>query len=99
MDHHSSRYLIRRVRHAALTVFAALMAFMPGVSSANDFCPNIYDRGALRLNFNPAFMHIDSYQHPNGNSYDGLLVTSFYNVIKNDDETNSKMTTGGPVRT
>jgi hypothetical protein len=66
-----------------LLLSGALAGVWPAVGSANDFCPNIYKGGAFRLNFNPAFTQIASYKQPNGSSYDGLVVSSFFNVIKN----------------
>jgi len=71
----------------ALVFFGLLAVCLPGIGSANDFCPNVYKGGKFRLNFNPAFTHIDSFKHPDGNSYDGLLVSSFYNVIKDSTGT------------
>jgi hypothetical protein len=72
---------------AALLALGAAAVLLPNQSSANDFCPDIYKKGVFPLNFNPAFMHIDSFNAPNGNSYDGLIVTSFFNAIKNEEGT------------
>ena len=74
--------LTRAALRVALLVLGAAAVMLPGQSQANDFCPDVYEGGVLPLNFNPAFMHIDSFNAPNGNSYDGLVITSFFNAIK-----------------
>ena len=81
----SSRALLR----PALSLFGALLVLAPTAGQANDFCPNIYEAGTFRLNFNPTFMTIAEFDHPNGNSYDGLLVSSFFNSIKNPEGTST----------
>jgi hypothetical protein len=68
---------------SGLVLLGSLAVFLPGVSAANDFCPNIYRAGTLPVNFNPAFTHIDKFNLPNGNQADGLVVTSFFNAVKN----------------
>jgi hypothetical protein len=68
-----------------LLLAGATAALLPITGETNDFCPNIYDNGTFHLNFNTAFTHIDSYQAPNGNRYDGLIVSSFFNAVKNPD--------------
>jgi len=70
----------------ALLALGAAAALMPDLTRANDFCPDIYRAGVFPLNFSPAFMHVDKFNAPNGNTYDGLVITSFFNVIKNPDE-------------
>ena len=83
---------IKGSRRLAIMAISSLFALWPALSPANDFCPNIYEAGTLHLPFNAAFTHIDSFKHANGNSYDGLIVTSFFNAIKNPDP-NSNATT------
>ena len=73
----------------ALMALAAAAVILPNQSRANDFCPDIYRAGTLPLNFNPAFTHIDKFNLPNGNQADGLVVTSFFNAIKNAEGTSS----------
>lgn len=67
----------------ATGLVAATSVFVSGHASANDFCPDIYSQGKLTLNFNPTFSHIDKFNHPNGGKFDGLVVSSFFNSIKN----------------
>ena len=78
-----------RVMRGMLVSLAAGFVLLPGLSSANDFCPDIYDQGKFALNINPAFMEVANMQHSNGSSYDGLIVTSFFNRIKSPDGTTS----------
>ncbi len=66
----------------ALLALGVAAVLLPANSQANDFCPNIYKAGVLPLNFNPAFLHVDKFNHTNGNTYDGLIITSFFNAIK-----------------
>ncbi len=73
------------LRAAQLVVLGAATAVLPNLAQANDFCPAVYEAGVLDVPFNPAFTHIDAFDAPNGNRYDGLIVTSFYNAIKNPD--------------
>ena len=69
----------------ALLALGAALVLLPLEGRSNDFCPAIYKAGVLPLNFNAAFTHIDSFNHANGNRYDGLVVTSFHNAIKTAD--------------
>jgi hypothetical protein len=66
----------------ALTVAAAVIPLLvaPAAEAAN-YCPAVWKKGVLPLNFNPAFTAIDTYNSPSGPSED-LLVTSFFNVFK-----------------
>jgi len=73
----------KRLLRPALALCGALLVLAPTVGSTQDFCPDIYHRGKLGpLNFNPTFIHVDSMKNANGNSYDGLVISSFYNAIK-----------------
>ena len=74
----------------ALLALGALAVIMPGNSQANDFCPDVYEAGVLPLNFNPAFMHVDKFNAPNGKAYDGLVITSFFNAIKDAEGASSQ---------
>jgi hypothetical protein len=82
-------HLTRGGIRLALLALGAAAVILPVNSQANDFCPNVYKAGALPLNFNPAFLHVDKFNHANGNVYDGLIVTSFFNAIKNPEGTSS----------
>lgn len=75
---------LQRLLRPALMLVSTGLVMAPTLGAAQDFCPDVYDRGKLGpLNINPAFTHIDSMNAPNGSSYDGLIVSSFYNAIKN----------------
>jgi hypothetical protein len=50
--------------------------------SAFDDCPLIYEKGILALDFQPAFLHVDSYDGDDRPA-DGLTISSFYNVESN----------------
>jgi hypothetical protein len=77
-------YLTRGAFRLALLALSAMAVILPGNSQANDFCPDIYRAGTLGLNFNPAFTHVDKF-NAGSKAYDGLVVTSFFNAIKNPD--------------
>jgi hypothetical protein len=68
----------------ALLLIGAAAALMPTTGKTNDFCPNVYTGGAFGLNFNPAFTHVDKFNF-GSTGYDGLVVTSFFNAVKNPD--------------
>ncbi len=44
------------------------------------FCPKVYKTGVLGLDFNPGFLHFDSYQGERGQQED-LTIASFFNVF------------------
>ena len=67
---------------------ASVIGMWPALGSANDFCPDVYFSDTFEMNFNPAFMYIDKFNH-GANQYDGLVVTSFFNAIKNPAGTSS----------
>lgn len=71
--------LARRMRVAGVV---AAISMAPSIGAANDFCPDIYETGVFNLNVNPTFMDIGEFSAPNGNKYDGLIVSSFFNAIK-----------------
>jgi len=75
--------LVQRSRRGALVALAAAATIMPVVGQSADFCPDVYRGGKYRLNFNPTFTHIDKFKHTDGNSYDGIVISSFFNSIKN----------------
>ncbi len=51
-------------------------------ANAANYCPAVWKKAVLPLNFNPAFTHIDKFNMPGGGQQDGLLVSTFYNVTK-----------------
>ncbi len=60
---------------------------LPAAQSGGSFCPEIYSQRVIELPFNPAFLHVDSFNAPDGSRQDGLLMSSFYNAIKNPEGT------------
>ena len=72
-----------RLRALSLTVSvaAAVLLAAPGASAAN-YCPAVWKKAVLPLNFNPAFTHIDKFNVAGGGQQEGLLVSSFFNVLK-----------------
>lgn len=52
-------------------------------SSASSFCPPVYEAGVMGpLPFTTAFTTIDEFNDGNGGQEDGLLISSFFNSIK-----------------
>ena len=67
----------------------ALFTALPMVSGAADWswpdgnsCPNVYKTGVFPVPFNAAFTSIGKMTLANGNRVDGLVVSSFFNAIK-----------------
>ena len=67
-----------------MIVAVALMGtFCSNGSSDNRFCPRVYKAGIFGpLNFTPAFTTIDIFNDPGDIQRDGLLISSFFNSIK-----------------
>ncbi len=83
MSGNSSRLRLQGLGIKGLLVsLSTAFVMLPTIGSANDFCPDIYDQGTFRLNVNPTFMSIDEFTNANGVKYDGLVVSSFFNAIK-----------------
>jgi hypothetical protein len=55
------------------------------VYGANDFCADVYKGGKFGpLKIQPAFLSIGTFNHaPSGGSYDGLVISSFFHIIRN----------------
>lgn len=70
---------LRRCALVILTAALPLLAAAP--ASAASYCPAVWKKGVLPLNFNAAFTSIETYNGPSGPTED-LMVTSFYNVLK-----------------
>lgn len=49
------------------------------------FCPDLYRKGVLKAPFNVAFLHVQDFNQDDGSTTTGLLVSSFFNVIKDPD--------------
>ncbi|NNL36315.1 MAG: VCBS repeat-containing protein [Silicimonas sp.] len=60
----------------ALTWAGALHA------AATEFCPDLYRKGVLQAPFNVAFLHIQDFNQKDGGTSEGLLLSSFFNVVK-----------------
>ncbi len=61
----------------ALTIIA--LSANPALAE-HDFCPKVYHKGVIELDINPAFLHVDQYNTPDGGKADGLTISSFYNT-------------------
>jgi hypothetical protein len=72
-----------RLQSLSLTASVAALVLMSATpADAANYCPAVWKKAVLPLNFNPAFTHIDKFNMPVGGPQDGLLVSSFYNVTK-----------------
>ena len=54
-------------------------------AQSGDFCPSIYPKAKITLPFNPAFLHVQEFDTPDGGHKHGLLMSSFFNVVKNPE--------------
>ncbi|MGI9341819.1 MAG: hypothetical protein ACR2QV_03155 [Gammaproteobacteria bacterium] len=71
------------VRRGLIFVAALLMSVAAAASGQREFCPPVYEAGVIGpLNFTPAFTTIQKFNTPNGGKRDGLLMSSFFNSIK-----------------
>lgn len=71
----------------SMTLLAVQLAGQAQAASATGgFCPDVYPQRIISLPFNPAFLHIQQFNTPDG-PRDGLLMSSFYNAIKNKEGT------------
>jgi hypothetical protein len=50
-------------------------------------CVEVYHRGVLATPFNPAFLHVSTFRDARGRPRDALLMSSFFNVVKNAEGT------------
>lgn len=74
----------RVLRTAALMLATAAVPLLVSPlaeAQVTNYCPAVWKRGVLPLNFNPAFTRIETYNSLAGPRED-LLVTSFFNVFK-----------------
>jgi hypothetical protein len=72
-----------RLQSLSLTASVAALVLMSATpADAANYCPAVWKKAVLPLNFNPAFTHIDKFNMLVGGPQDGLLVSSFYNVTK-----------------
>ncbi|MCB1597520.1 MAG: VCBS repeat-containing protein [Gammaproteobacteria bacterium] len=76
----AARTLLRSVSLTGSAAALVLLSAMP--ANAANYCPAVWKKGVLPLNFNPAFTHIDKFNVSGGGQQDDLLVSSFYNVTK-----------------
>ena len=81
-------HTIQVVNRLILLALGTAAVLLPGISKAADFCPNVYEAGTLRLNFNPTFTHVDKMNF-GSTKYDGLVISSFFNAIKNVEGTST----------
>jgi len=71
------------------TLIALIILVSPShaATSGGEFCPEIYAQRVIETPFNPAFLHVDTFKGPDGSRQAGLLMSSFYNAIKNREGT------------
>ncbi len=77
---------LRAIRKACLLAAVGMLVGYTGVAGAapsnGNYCPGIFEKGVLPLNFNPAFLHVDTFDNDQSGSSDDLLMSSFFNSIK-----------------
>lgn len=47
-------------------------------NASEQFCPELYHKGVLELDVNPAFLNVDEYYNEYGEKQQGLTISSFY---------------------
>jgi hypothetical protein len=65
----------------AYLLVGILATHMPA-TTAEEFCPSVYRKGVLAAPFNVGFLHMQRFDDPNGGKSEGLLMSSFFNVVK-----------------
>ena len=65
----------------AYLLVGILATHMPA-TTAEEFCPSVYRKGVLEAPFNVGFLHMQRFDDPNGGKSEGLLMSSFFNVVK-----------------
>ena len=61
------------LRRSVLMVLAAAVPLLAsGPAAAANYCPAVWKKGVLPLNFNPAFTTIDQFNAPGGGLADDL---------------------------
>ena len=72
------------MRHRCTAIVTLLASLSTnGVSAAGEqFCPDVYRKGVLKAPFNVAFLQVQSFNSPGGGKRDGLLISSFFNAVK-----------------
>ena len=71
----------KRHREAILALLVSLQ--LNGANAVEgQFCPDIYRKGVLKAPFNVAFLHVQKFNHDGGETREGLLISSFFNVVK-----------------
>lgn len=69
----------------ASLVALALFSSQGVIAAEAAFCPDLYRKGVLKAPFNVAFLHVQSFNNPDGGKSDGLLMSSFFNAVKDAD--------------
>lgn len=83
------RQVARRAQGITAIVWLGLAAGSAAAAAGSgaEFCPEVYAKRVISLPFNPAFLHIEKFDTPDGGQRDGMLMSSFYNAIKNAEGT------------
>jgi hypothetical protein len=76
---------MRRCDWMASLILFALFSSKGAIAVEAGFCPDLYRKGVLKAPFNVAFLHVQSFNDPDGGRSDGLLISSFFNAVKDTD--------------
>lgn len=68
-------------------LLASGICTIAGAAPATQACLPIYSKGVLELPFNPALLNVAAIEGRDGRKTDALLMSSFYNAVKNPDGT------------
>ena len=85
MKHWGHRPAVRGAHGVAALVWAVIAGTNAATAAGTtaEFCPEVYAKRVISLPFNPAFLHIEKFNTADGGQRDALLMSSFYNAIKN----------------
>lgn len=72
-------------RRTAIFTLCALLSSNSIIAAEAQFCPNVYRKGVLKAPFNVAFLHVQSFDNADGGKSEGLLMSSFFNAVKDAD--------------
>jgi hypothetical protein len=76
---------MRAYRCGLVLLLTALAGINPVHAANPAFCPDIYRKGVLKAPFNVAFLHLQDFNQTGGGKRKGLLISSFFNVIKDPE--------------
>ena len=68
------------ISRVAAALAGLLLPLVAAPVAAAPACTALYARGVMQLPFNPAFLHVSTFQDKDGGKRDALLMSSFFNV-------------------